>query len=73
MTWKLHAGDNCWDFDDPNAADAAADDLIAADIGVKIWIERPKELEELEAAKAEAESAAFDAWLLEQDKEEDVK
>ena len=73
MTWKLHIGDEVYDFEDPTAADISADELRNADIGVDIWVEEPRELKEAEAAKADAESLAFEAWLLEQDKKEDVK
>ena len=73
MTWKLHVGSEVYDFEDPTAADVSADELRAADIGVCIWVEEPAELKELEARKAEADMAAFEAWLFEQDKKEDVK
>ena len=72
MTWKLHAGDNCWDFDDPNAADAAAENLLAADIGVKIWVEKPEQVKKAEAASAGAVYAAFEAECLKLFEEEDA-
>lgn len=67
MTWKLHVGDEVYDFDDPNKADIAAEILADADTGCDIWVEKPRALRTAELAQADA---AFESWLEQDEKEE---